>query len=169
MENRTILAVFSIPILALAAVIVAVPALMPPGTYAGLDGTPGYMDHDWHDGLPSSLIYMLGDLFCHQEESRSFVMNGSQMAFCIRDMGLLIGLAVGLLTGSARVEDMTSRKVPVLALLMMAVTVVEWVAEHSLGDMPAWRFLSALVSGTGAGLFLSWMLCRGTVDTAGGR
>lgn len=44
--------------------------------------------------LPKA-IYSIGDVECHQIASRSFFLNGNEMPFCSRDLGLFIGLAAG--------------------------------------------------------------------------
>jgi uncharacterized membrane protein len=40
-------------------------------------------------------LYGLGDLWCHQNSSRSLFVNGNVMPFCARDVGIFIGLAIG--------------------------------------------------------------------------
>ena len=47
------------------------------------------------DALPKA-IYSIGDIECHQIASRSLFLNGNEMPFCARDLGLFIGLAAGL-------------------------------------------------------------------------
>jgi len=64
---------------------IILPLLHPYGSFTGLDGSAGVIDNgeklSFADPL-SKCIYFLGDLFCHQETVRSFIINGSQMAFC---------------------------------------------------------------------------------------
>ena len=64
---------------AVLALMILSPLLSPYGAFRGLDGSPGFIDGGWEGGGPASLAYLLGDLVCHQEESRSLILNGSQM------------------------------------------------------------------------------------------
>ncbi|DAC51534.1 MAG TPA: DUF2085 domain-containing protein [Candidatus Thalassarchaeaceae archaeon] len=65
----------------------------------------GSMGHDQaeHGGkfawseldLFSALVYGFGDLNCHQKHERSWEINGNQMPFCTRDVGILAGVFIG--------------------------------------------------------------------------
>ena len=43
----------------------------------------------------ASFFYDLGDTQCHQKSSRSLFINGNQMPFCARDVGIFVGFALG--------------------------------------------------------------------------
>ena len=131
------------------------PLLAPEGTYLGLDGSPMYIDHGWR---PSDVAYLLGDLLCHQMEDRCLIVNGSQMPVCIRDLGLLAGFTAGAAACIPMVERLHSKKVIIIAVALMSATVVEWIVETESGDLPMARLATAMVSGAGVALLLSWML-----------
>jgi len=43
----------------------------------------------------AKFVYSTGDSFCHQKASRSFFLNGNQMAYCSRCSGIFLGLVIG--------------------------------------------------------------------------
>ena len=142
------------------AIIGAAPFMAPHGTFTGLDGNPGYIDNGWLGHGPAGLAYLLGDVFCHQEEARSLVLNGSQMPFCIRDTGILAGLVAGFLLCLPLGERVRDIRWALVGLALLAVTVAEWVAEHWTGDMPTARLVSGVAAGAGAALVLCWWVRR---------
>lgn len=158
-EDRLVL-VAAMAATAFTLLLFAAPLMAPYGTYVGLDGNPGFVDHDWGSNLPSDVLYMIGDVLCHQQQGRSFVLNGSEMPVCIRDIGLAIGLSAGLAAGAILRGRSADRRIAAAGVAMACVTVVEWVAEHWVGDMPEARFATAIVSGVGVALFLCWSLYR---------
>ena len=72
------------------------PYMVPSGTLTDLSGRVGYVDNadafSELDPLPR-VVYRIGDSQCHQIVERSYFLNGNQMPFCARDLGLFIGLA----------------------------------------------------------------------------
>ena len=42
-----------------------------------------------------AFTYGFGDLNCHQKHYRSWEINGNQLAFCVRDVGIFAGAAIG--------------------------------------------------------------------------
>ncbi len=143
-----------------AALIFTAPFMAPYGTFTDLGGAAGSIDHHWGgNGFPDA-VYALGDLLCHQDGSRSFVLNGSQMPICIRDTGILLGLLAGFLVSipiGARIGD---NRYAVIGVILGCFTVVEWVSERFVGDMPEMRFVTGMVTGIGVAVFLVWMLHR---------
>lgn len=79
------------------ALVVLSPYLVPEGTLTDLSGLVGIRDNAESfselDPLPRA-VYTVGDSQCHQIADRSYFLNGNQMPFCSRDLGLFIGLAV---------------------------------------------------------------------------
>lgn len=146
-------------------IFMASPLLSCPGTFLGLDGSPAVLDHGWN-GL-NGLGYTIGDLLCHQECDRSFIVNGNQMPICIRDTGLLVGLVIGLMVCIVLDDRLCSRRFAFTGAVMIAVTGVEWMLESVFGDMPLPRFVSGIVAGAGAALILCWLLYK--KDEATGR
>ncbi len=144
------------------ALMLAAPFMAPYGTFTGLDGTAANIDHGWMGHGPAGLAYLLGDIFCHQQEARSLILNGSQMPVCIRDTGMLIGLVAGFCASWLLDSKMFDRRWAVAGSILVAAMAVEWLVEGRVGDMPVLRMLSGIVGGFGAALFLSWMLYRDT-------
>jgi uncharacterized membrane protein len=74
------------------------PAFIPTDTVHLIDGGVWKMDNDFSDmPFPVGTVYMLGDVFCHQKESRSFLLNDNQMPFCSRCTAIFFGLMIGIL------------------------------------------------------------------------
>jgi uncharacterized membrane protein len=77
---------------------VTAPLMVPSDTLLDLTGTVGMRENDAQFESLSVVprtIYIIGDLECHQIAERSFFLNGNQMPFCARDLGLFVGLMVG--------------------------------------------------------------------------
>ena len=123
----------------------AAPLMAPYGTFTGLDGLPASIDHGWQDHGLAGVMYLLGDVFCHQEMDRSFILNGSQLPICIRDIGILAGAVAGCALTVILINRLRGNRV-------LAIGVV--------GDMPAPRFLSGIVTGIGASILLGWWIAR---------
>jgi len=125
-------------ILLIFAFIVAVlfisPFLEPSGAFRMLDGSTGVMDHSdiWGSINPlSGSVYALGDVLCHQMESRSIMLNGSQMAFCVRDTCTLIGMTVGLIATFFILKDLVRKNVTWLMIAILAIpTFIDWGVQH---------------------------------------
>lgn len=87
----SILAAFSL------AVIIS-PLTLPTGSVPDLDGSIGVVDN-WERlrDVPwlQKAVYLIGDVNCHQQAERSFQVNGNQMPFCARDLGIMMGAAAG--------------------------------------------------------------------------
>ncbi len=145
---------------ALLILMVAAPFMAPSGTFTCLDGTSGWIDNGWLGHGPAGLAYLLGDLLCHQEMSRSLILNGSQMPICIRDTGLLAGVAVGLIACRIIGPVLESRRFLVAGLCLAPATVIEFVAERIAGDMPEARLVSGALTGIGCAILLCWWVYR---------
>jgi uncharacterized membrane protein len=97
LTSPVLLAVFII-CLAWLALVVSAPFLVPSGTLLDLSGSVNVKDNTalFHSLSPlPKAIYTIGDVECHQIASRSFFLNGNEMPFCARDLGLFLGLAAG--------------------------------------------------------------------------
>ncbi|MDD1746524.1 MAG: DUF2085 domain-containing protein [Methanomassiliicoccales archaeon] len=91
------------PVLILFAVwlllILLAPLTLAHGSVADLSGSVGTIDNaDQISGMNpfAAAIYWLGDANCHQLASRSYYLNGNEMPFCARDLGIFIGMALGM-------------------------------------------------------------------------
>ena len=100
--------------------IVCAPISIEPGTVRGLDGQANVLDYAplWRS-LPTfaGIVYTLGDVNCHQMESRTWLVNGNQMPIDARmtaaSVGALVGLALAMIMpASARVRDAISMILP---------------------------------------------------------
>ncbi len=80
------------------ALVVSAPFLVPSNTLLDLSGSVNVKDNTalFHSLSPlPKAIYTIGDVECHQISSRSYFLNGNEMPFCSRDLGLFIGLVAG--------------------------------------------------------------------------
>ncbi len=79
--------------------LVLAPLTLPANSlYLGNSGGANRMDFtDVWKGMPpfQRIIYTIGDFNCHQMSSRSFFINGNQMPFCSRDIGVFSGFVIG--------------------------------------------------------------------------
>ena len=78
--------------------VVLSPMMVPADTLQDLSGSVGLRDNDdqFADlGPVVKAVYVFGDLECHQIAERSYFLNGNQMPFCARDLGIFAGLAAG--------------------------------------------------------------------------
>jgi uncharacterized membrane protein len=92
-----ILAVFLLSTAWLILVVIS-PMLVPSNTLVDLSGRVGGHENEnqfKNLGAVPHAMYWLGDAECHQLSQRSYFINGNQMPFCARDLGLFLGLAVG--------------------------------------------------------------------------
>ncbi len=144
----------SVILFSLLALIFAVPFLYAPGTFYNLNGTSGILDHEWS---ASQFIYALGDILCHQETGRSFIVNGSQVAMCSRDVGMITGCAVTLVLTFNYVGKypFTEHKITYLGLLLLLIMITEWVVGATVGyNLIYLRFLFGAIGGAGIALII---------------
>ncbi|MDR1404362.1 MAG: DUF2085 domain-containing protein [Candidatus Methanoplasma sp.] len=141
---------------------ILIPLIYPHGSFTGLDGRAGVIEN-WdslsHADPVTRAVYFLGDLFCHQEESRSFIINGSQMAFCHRDTSILLGVILGLAAADEAIGKIyAGNKLLVYAgAVMILSTAAEWAAEYISGyDLLAARVATGVLAGIGIALILQY-------------
>lgn len=79
--------------------VLTAPFMVPSGTLQDLSGVVGGHENEAQFSrlhpVPHA-VYWLGDAECHQISERSYFLNGNQMPFCSRDVGLFAGFPVGL-------------------------------------------------------------------------
>jgi len=141
------------------------PFLEPYGSFTHLDGTPGTMDHWnlWTSSNPiSGTVYALGDILCHQMQSRSFILNGSQMAVCARDLSVLTGVFIGLLMTAAGLRRyVRDKRVLCISILLIITMVIDWIAEHITGaDILSLRVITGILAGVGLAILAERYLSR---------
>ena len=141
-----------------------VPFLSPYGSFVGLDGTPGIVDHwdIWCDKDPFTMVlYLFGDIFCHQEMDRTVILNGSEMPVCIRDMGLLMGFMIGCLVASLWFgHPMLYRYARPFVIISFLLIFTDWMVQHAFSlNIPFTRLVTGLLAGAGFSLILyCWVL-----------
>lgn len=128
------------------------------GTVKGLDGNVGTIDNWslWQSLNPfSATIYVIGDFFCHQMESRVFMINGNEMPFCVRDIALLIGFAVGMVIVS-ELELRRSKRTDIFAVVSFALIIADWAFQHFTDTNIAFtRFVTGIL----AGVAIAFVIC----------
>lgn len=160
--GRVLLAVAAIFLI----LMILLPLAYPYGSFIGLDGRPGVIEN-WDKTAfadpVTRFMYAIGDLFCHQEQARTFLVNGSQMAFCQRDVSLLSGFVIGLL-----ITDLLSKKVHlgskiifIIGIILTITTVIEWLVENTFDvDLLAARTITGILSGTGLAALVQFFVTR---------
>jgi uncharacterized membrane protein len=142
---------------ALLALTVVSPFLVQAGSLVALDGSPGYVDHMdlWSSIDPvAGFVYLMGDVFCHQDAARTSFLNGNEMAICIRDLGVLVGLVAGMIgvLKWERLLAIRSRSI-VPGVMLMVPLFVDWTLQFatSANFWPT-RLLTGMLFGIGAAL-----------------
>ncbi|MCL1811852.1 MAG: DUF2085 domain-containing protein, partial [Methanomassiliicoccaceae archaeon] len=137
---------------ALLLLMIILPMLYPYGSFTDLDGRAGSIENWGKTAFADPLtrfIYFLGDLFCHQEWSRSFIINGSQMAFCQRDVCILTGFVLGMVITDKNVCRLHwgDRIFLIAGAVMIVSTISEWGIEYASGaDILAARAVTGLLA-----------------------
>jgi uncharacterized membrane protein len=139
---------------------ISIPAFYPYGTFVHLDGIAGAIDHAdlWMSMDPlSAIVYGMGDLFCHQEMARSFIVNGSQMPFCIRDISIFIGIIISMAAWEVMqlYVDPLSRKVLITAFILIFIMAADWaVGQHTDMSSMLLREATGILAGLGIGTLI---------------
>lgn len=145
---------------------ILLPLAYPYGSFIGLDGSPGVIENwsklSFADPV-TRVVYGIGDLFCHQEQARSFIINGSEMAFCQRDVSILAGVAAGSIITDvfSKKIDMSDPRMFILGAILIASTIVEWGIEFVTGnDVLAGRVLTGSLAGIGIALVIQYAVSK---------
>jgi uncharacterized membrane protein len=135
------------------ALVILTPFTVGPGSLDDLSGSVGTIDNDFDDlNIVAKIVYLIGDLNCHTKVERSLELNGNQMAFCARDVGLFLGLSVGM----AAVIVLEPRFRWILVIAMAAPIVIDGTAQL-LFDYESnyiFRIITGAMGGSAAALFL---------------
>lgn len=162
--RRQALLLLSVLCMALALLDLVSPFLAPYGSFRGLDGTAGMIDGGSEGHGAVSAVYAIGDVLCHQELERSFVLNGSQMPVCMRCTGIVLGAAVGF-ASVLLLRGRYSRNTWIPGIILVLLMLVEWAVETTGFDSPLLRTLSGFGAGTGVALVVYSILYREPDDT----
>lgn len=98
--------------------------------------------------LTALLIRNFFSRLCHQDAPRSFVVDGSPVAVCVRCLGIYWGVALGMMVRLRR-----ARLLLAMAVVLNLVDVASG-AMHWHGNLPLSRFLLGLMLGVGVGAVL---------------
>ncbi len=93
--KRTFLIVFTIWTI----MVWVAPLSLPTDSVPDISGRSGSIDNleQVEEMNPfAALVYLAGDAYCHQKAERSLYVNGNEMPFCARDVGIFCGLAIGM-------------------------------------------------------------------------
>jgi uncharacterized membrane protein len=85
------------------------PLSLPANSVPDLSGSVGRVDNadktEKMNGF-ARWVYEGGDVNCHQKASRSLFVNGNEMPYCSRDLGIFAGMMLGCLFGLYIVLDL---------------------------------------------------------------
>jgi uncharacterized membrane protein len=87
---------------------------------------------------------------CHQEPERSFIVQGSPIAVCVRCLGIYCGVALASLLGMGKTLAMRLLAIALLLNLLDVATA----SLHWHGNLPLPRFLLGMLLGVGTGAVL---------------
>lgn len=158
-EPRRFLFLFFAVSVFLTVSVFVVPFLSPYGSFVDLDGTPGIIDHwdIWHSEDPFTMVlYLIGDVVCHQQMSRTIILNGSQMPICIRDLGLLMGFMIGCLFTSVKFgHPAIYRNARAYVVISFTLIFADWAIQHAFDlNIPFTRMVTGLLAGVGFAVIL---------------
>ncbi len=142
--------------------IVLAPFTVPANSIDGLSGKVGQIDNSKTIGNLNPLagvVYYIGDMYCDQLSSHSYYLNGNQMAFSARVIGIFAGLFAGML-----LAVLLRPRVGFLVLLGIVPMVVDWSMQltTSYESLNALRLLTGLIAGASISLFISYSIDRRT-------
>jgi uncharacterized membrane protein len=100
--------------------------------------------------LAALLIRDFFSRLCHQDPTRSFLVEGSPVAVCVRCLGIYGGAALATLQ---RVEKLIAARLFAIAILLNLIDIAT-ASLHLHGNLPLPRFLLGLFLGLATGLVL---------------
>jgi uncharacterized membrane protein len=149
----------------IAVLVFIVPYTEPYGAFTALDGTVGYIDHAdlWGSANPiAGIVYAAGDLLCHQQMARTFILNGSEMPFCSRDVALLVGFVIGLaFTVFGDMSRIRRKYVAAFVCASFLLIIADWSVQNVMSLNVAWtRVATGLLAGVAVSFVLDAVICR---------
>ncbi len=157
MHIRNILLILA---LIAAAMLFITPLINPFGSFTELDGSVGIIDHLdlWKEKDPITCItYFIGDFFCPQQSSRSFELNGSQLAFCSRDVSILIGFIIGcIISFIVKISRIEMRNAVLLLGTAFILMMSDWFVQHFADlNIPATRVITGCIFGIAVAILIA--------------
>jgi uncharacterized membrane protein len=143
------------------ALVFIAPLSLPAGSVTDLSGSVGSLDNLDVIGQMNPLaatVYLLGDAQCHQLLERSFVINGNQMPFCSRDLGIFIGIVAGMgLAFSGKLKF--GWKMALLLLVPMGLDGgAQLISSYESTNLV--RLATGILAGVGLAYLLDWFATR---------
>ncbi len=143
-----------------AILIVLAPFVNENGAFINLNGTVGIIDHLdlWSSKDPFTFVtYFLGDFFCPQQAERSFYLNGSQLAFCIRDVSILAGFIIGcFLTFVKKIGNIPMKKALLILVGAGILMAIDWTIQHFCDlNVPLTRVITGILLGISVAVLVS--------------
>jgi uncharacterized membrane protein len=102
---------------------VAAPLSLPAGSVKDLSGAVGTIDNANQTAKMNPFakwVYDSGDFNCHQKASRSLFINGNEMPYCSRCVGIFFGMAIGTMFSLYFVVELRLRYI-LVALLPIGI------------------------------------------------
>ena len=131
------------------------PLTLPSGSIDDLDGSVGTIDNMSTISQMNpfaAVAYILGDMNCHQMTLNSYYINGNEMPVCVRDTGIFLGLAAGML-----ISLIFSPKFKWAALIILILPIIIDGGAQMISDYVSFNELR-LVTGILGGLGASYLL-----------
>lgn len=140
---------------------IIVPFLSTGGKIVDLDGTFGYIDNSslWASLDPfSSVIYTIGDFLCHQQMSRTFILNGNEMPVCVRDVGPLIGIVIGMAI-MLSIKEYERKKFIIISVASLVLMFIDWLIQNIFSlNVPATRLITGILAGAAISMIIAMAL-----------
>ncbi len=158
MGPRDFRAVITLSSMAVLALILCAPWILPYGYVNGLSGHPGVIDFQyvWNEMDPlSAVAYWIGDILCHQQAERSPVMNGSQMPVCVRDLFIIIGFVIGCVSFLIRRYELKVRGTAIFFVIALTILLTDHTFQSMTGiDLPISRAITGMLMGIASAFLL---------------
>ena len=135
--------------------LVIIPVMSPTNSIHNLSGASWAIDNSnqfSRMGIYPRVVYLIGDITCHQISKRSYYLNANQMAVCSRCFGIYIGILIGMAIAFIRKIELTGKFVVIILLSVVPLAIDGtgqlfgyWVSNNTL------RLITGLLAGTGVG------------------
>ncbi len=143
------------------AIVLAAPYALPSGSVTDLSGRAGSIDNsaaiDQMNPF-SAAVYLIGDTYCHQLSERSLYLNGNQMPFCARDVGIFLGLVAGMLIVLLLVPRFSWIALVLLALPILIDGGIQYAGGYESNNVL--RLLTGILGGIATSYFLGFTVDR---------